>query len=370
MRKYFTLEDITERIMLTLPVRFTREQSSNVYKFFESLADSFQIDGDKIDELIAQTNLSSASGEYLDQYIQGLIGVGRLKNSVQDVLGTEEDIEISNEVDELFLMPGFGLNRKESDPAYKSRGQYILYDYNSTKQGLKQIVIDFAFKEPTNMYTGSRRGAFYSNEISHAKYFFNDPVQSYYGTYDLQAFTGFIELKERPDEELLEQLCNHIANAKAYGIQIYIKYPLKEYAYNFVEQVDTTDSLSIDSVSDSQNVLVTDVFDYQVITVEIVQLSINFTDNALASESLSRNDTAQSQNVLAVDNLEFIIIYKPQLIELSLAHTSRATDNLSYIIINKVDISDSARAIDSVSYRVYNIALVGSAIIGISNITE
>lgn len=351
MRKFFTLEDITERIMLTLPVRFSREQSSNVYKFFESLADSFQIDADKIDELIAQTNLSSASGEYLDQYIQGLIGIGRLKNSVQDVLATEEDVEISTEEDEFFLMPWLGLNRKESDPAYKDRGDYILYKYNPTSAGLRQIVIDFSFQEPINMYTGSRRGAFYSNEISHSKYFFNDPAQSYYGAYDMQAFTGFIELKKRPDDELIEQLCNHIQNAKAFGIQIYIKYPLSgiedgKYVYNFEDRINITDSLSLNDISNSQNVFVTDNLQCIIITKQLIETS--FADNVTATDSLSLS-------LVSVVNL---------------TDSVSALDNLSYIITGETILGDSVVTTDSISYAAYNAALIGSAVVGNSIITQ
>lgn len=351
MRKFFTLEDITERIMLTLPVRFTREQSSNIYKFFESLADSFQIDADKIDELIAQTNLSSASGEYLDQYIQGLIGIGRLKNSVQDVLATEEDIEISNEDDDLFLMPWLGLNRKESDPAYKDRGDYILYKYNPTGTGLRQIVIDFSFQEPVNMYTGSRRGAFYSSETSHSKYFFNDPVQSYYGAYDIQAFTGFIELKKRPDDELIEQLCNHIQNAKAFGIQIYIKYPLSgiedgKYVYNFEDRINITDSLSLDDVSNSQNVFVTDSLECIIITQQLIETS--FADNVVATDSLSLL-------IVSVVNL---------------TESVSALDSLSYIINEQVALGDSVVISDNLNYSSHIVSLVGTAVVGNSIITE
>jgi hypothetical protein len=272
MRKYYTLADITERITLALPVRFTKEQSSNVYKFFESLSDSFKIDTDKIDELIAQTNLSSASGDYLDQYISGLIGVGRLKDSVQDVLATEEAIEISDEEDDLFLMPGYQAGAKESDPAYKDRYNSILYRYNSTMEGIKQIVVDFLFEEPEEIYAGSKRGVFYSSETAHSKFFFNDVGRSYYGSANTEAFVGFIQLKERPDEALIEQLCIHIENAKAYGIKVCIKYPLVgiadgKYVYNFQEQVIAAQSLSTNQTTQSENVTATDSLSYIIINV-------------------------------------------------------------------------------------------------------
>ena len=272
MRKYFTLADITNRILLALPVRFTKEESSNVYKFFESMADSFYINAEKIDELIAQTNLSSASGDYLDDYVQGLAGIGRLKSSVQDVLDTEDNQDITNEDNIVMLTPGFQQGIKESDPAYKDRFLNVLYTYNSTKSGIKNIIIDFAFQEPKEMSTGVKRGAFYSSTTSHSKYFYNDPTYSHYGSYDIAAFTGFIELSQKPDDDLLEQLCIHIQNAKAFGIQIYIKYPLVgildgSYVYNIIDEVVTRDTIAVDQTAQTQTVTATDSLTYIIISV-------------------------------------------------------------------------------------------------------
>lgn len=272
MRKDFTLADITKRIMLVLPVRFTQEESSNVYKFFETLSHSFQIDADKIDELIAQTNLTTATGSYLDQYIQGLAGFGRLKNSIQDTLETESDIEILSEDDVEILTPGYQSGVPETDTAYRDRYLNVLYTYDSTKTGLRSVIIDFAFQDPKEMYSGSRRGGFYSSTSSHSKYFFNDPVYSHYGSGDPGYFTGYIELAVRPDEELIDQLCLHVENAKAYGIQLYIKYPLVgildgSYVYSFTDEIVTRDLLSIDQTAQAQNVTATDSLSYIIISV-------------------------------------------------------------------------------------------------------
>ena len=258
--------------MLTLPVRFTQEESSNVYKFFETLSHSFQIDTDKIDELIAQTNLTTATGAYLDEYIQGLVGFGRLKNSIQDTLETESDIEIISEDDVEILTPGYQSGVIETDTAYRDRYLNVLYTYNSTKSGISSVIVDFAFQTPKEMYSGSRRGAFYSSPSSHSKYFFNDPSYSHYGSGDPGYFTGYIELTQRPDEELIEQLCTHVQNAKAYGIQLYIKYPLVgvvdgSYIYNFVDEIVVRDSVSSELVAQTQNVTATDSLSYIIISV-------------------------------------------------------------------------------------------------------
>lgn len=258
--------------MLTLPVRFTQEESSNVYKFFETLSHSFQIDADKIDELIAQTNLTTATGAYLDQYIQGLAGFGRLKNTIQDTLETETDIEIISEDDVEILTPGYQAGVVETDTAYRDRYLNVLYTYNSTKSGIASIIVDFAFQQPKEMYSGSRRGAFYSSTSSHSKYFFNDPAYSHYGSGDPGYFTGYIELTQKPDNELIDQLCLHVQNAKAYGIQLYIKYPLVgvvdgSYVYSFVDEIVTRDLLSSDQTAQTQTVTATDNLSYIIISV-------------------------------------------------------------------------------------------------------
>jgi len=160
--KNFTLQDITKRIMLSLPSRFTRDEQSNVYKLFESIADVFKIDTDKIDELILQTNLETASGAYLDQYISGLAGFGRLNSSFQAMLETEDDFDIIAEDGSRLYLPDYQEGVPEDDDQYRDRFQSVIYEYNSTKSGLQQIVIDFAFEDPLDMYAGVQRGSYYS----------------------------------------------------------------------------------------------------------------------------------------------------------------------------------------------------------------
>jgi hypothetical protein len=164
--KNFTLQDITKRIMLSLPSRFTREEQSNVYKFFESIADVFKIDADKIDELILQTNLETASGTYLDQYISGLAGFGRLNASYQSMLETEDDFNIIAEDGSRLYLPDYQEGVQEDDDQYRDRFQSVIYEYNSTKRALEQIVVDFAYEYPIDMYAGVQRGAYYSTSAS------------------------------------------------------------------------------------------------------------------------------------------------------------------------------------------------------------
>lgn len=223
--KNFSLSDITKRIMLTLPSRFSREDSSNVYKFFETISDTFKLNLDKIDEVITQSNLDTASGEYLDQYISGLAGFGRLKSNYQGNLGTEDSFEIITEDGDSLYLPEIYLNETESDQEYRERYLDILYTYNPTKSGLTQIVIDFAYVNPSDMYASARRGSYTSGQTQHSKYFFTDSKFSYYGSGSASPYVGFIELSQRPNDYVIDLLCDHISKAKGFGIKIFLKYP-------------------------------------------------------------------------------------------------------------------------------------------------
>jgi len=238
--KNFTLQDITKRIMLSLPSRFIRDEQSNVYKFFESIADVFKIDTDKIDELILQTNLETASGAYLDQYISGLAGFGRLNSNYQAMLETEDDFDIIAEDGSRLYLPDYQTGIQEDDIQYRERFQSVIYDYNSTRVGLRQIVVDFAYEYPTDMYAGSKRGAYYSIETIHAKNFFNDPSTGRYGAGGDVAFIGYIELTRKPSDDVLEILCNHLTAVKAWGIKLYLKYPANVIEIDIVESVIAT----------------------------------------------------------------------------------------------------------------------------------
>lgn len=250
--KNFTLSDVTRRIMLTLPARFTRDEQSSVYKFFESISEVFKIDTDKIDELITQTNLETASGAYLDQYISGLAGFGRLNSTYQAMLETEDDFDIIDEDGSRLYLPDYQEGVPEDDNQYRDRYQDVLYNYNSTKQGLRQVVIDFAYEDPTDMYAGTKRGAYYSIETLHARHYFNDALTGTYGTGGDVAFVGYIELTRRPNEELIDILCKHLTDAKAWGIKLYLKYPPEIFELEFRDTVVSRDPLTLTNYLQSE----------------------------------------------------------------------------------------------------------------------
>lgn len=263
--KNFNLQDITSRIILSLPSRFSREEETNVYKFFETLADTFKINTDKIDELITQTNLDTASGSYLDQYISGLAGFGRLNSTFQSILQTEDEFDIVLEQEEGYLyLPDFSSGAVETDGEYRDRYKSVLYTYNSTRTGLRQIIIDFFYEDPTDMYAGSKRGAYSSNITQHARYYHNDSIYSKYGAGGNTAFIGYIELTRKPDEGIIDILCNHLAAAKACGIKLYLKYPATVLDFNVYDSVIATDPLDYGSEQQLQSVGAGETLTYSV----------------------------------------------------------------------------------------------------------
>ncbi len=192
----YTLSEITNRIILNLPVRFIKDESSNVYKLFQAIADGFMISTTQIDELFRQTSLTTATGSYTDEYISSLSAIGRYKEGV--------------------VYP----NNDETDEDYKQRYKNTIYVYNSTKLGLKQIVIDMLGNEPFDMYTGSKKGAF-----ANGRYYYNSGFGAVYGDGEDNPFVGYIEFLRRPAPIYLEELRKTINKCRGYGITIYLKYP-------------------------------------------------------------------------------------------------------------------------------------------------
>lgn len=191
----FTAENIIDRVMLFLPSRFTRSEESTLYKFIYGIASALKLNSDAVDELFRQTNLTTSSGEYTDMYIEDLADLGR-KNG-------------------------------ESDANYKDRYYKNVFIYNSTADGIRQIVIDIEGESPEGMYSAGKRGAFLDS-----RYYFNDTnLRSTYGDKDAAPFTGYIHLKQKPRASTLDELCKTINRNKAVGTNIYFFYPELSYGY-------------------------------------------------------------------------------------------------------------------------------------------
>lgn len=207
----FSLSDITRRIIINLPVKFNAEDGTNVYKFFEAIANGFQITSDKIDELAMQTNLVTATGVYVDNYINGLADMGRYASGV------------------------VYLDANETDQQYKDRFNNTIYVHNSTKPGLQQIFIDFFESTPRYMYTGTRNGAF-----ADAEYFYDTGIEALWGADSYQPYTGYIELYRKPNDWILDQLLVALRKAQGYGVDLFIVYPdpaleVEELTIDFTE---------------------------------------------------------------------------------------------------------------------------------------
>lgn len=192
----FTLANITDRILLTLPSKFTKESTSNVYKFFEAIGNAFLITTEQIDELFRQTNLDTATGAYVDDYVGQLAKLGRFRT------GTVY------------------LDADETDTALKTKYKRTISVYNSTKEGLSQIVIDFNGTRPMNMYIGKKRGAY-----ANARYYFNSGSLATYGSAVNNPFVGYIEFSRRPNSWILAEMRKTLNKCRGYGIKIYLKYP-------------------------------------------------------------------------------------------------------------------------------------------------
>jgi hypothetical protein len=183
------LPDIVQRIMMVLPVKFTTGTNSNVYGLLTGIAAALKLNTDMVDELFRQTNLVSSSGQYVDDYITGLSGIGR--------------------------------KPLETDAAYKTRYRNKIFKYNCTQTGMQNIVIDITGKAPLGVYNSGKRGAYLN-----ARQYYDDP--SYLATYgDLYPvpFTGYIQLANKPSPLVSIELSKLISAAKAAGIQIYLSYP-------------------------------------------------------------------------------------------------------------------------------------------------
>lgn len=187
----FTGDQIADRINLVLPAKFSRDHASNIWKMLRSLAEVFKINTDGIDELFQQTNISTASGSFLDDYINDLSNIAR-------------------KVD-------------ETDEDYRLRYFRNVFVYSGTKDGMKNIVFDILGYNPLALVSKERGARF------DAHYYFNDTAgMSTYGDPNGTAFVGYIYLTSRPSAALLDELCTVINQHKVQGVRIYLKF--KNYA--------------------------------------------------------------------------------------------------------------------------------------------
>ena len=184
----FNTQDIIERLYLVMPSKFTREDTSNLYAFFSGVSEVLKINTDLHDDLVNQTNLYTASGSYVDTYIEDLSGLGR-----------EEG---------------------ESDEDYKQRYWNYTFKYNCSKAGIEQIVVDFMGKKPLSMYAVQKRGAY-----RNGRYYYNNGFASTYGSSTWDPYIAYIQFGRKPNKFILNDVCKAVEFAKASGVKIYLRYP-------------------------------------------------------------------------------------------------------------------------------------------------
>jgi hypothetical protein len=207
--KNFQISDIVDRIYMTLPTKFTRDASSNLYAFLSGLSSALQLNDSQIDELYRQTNLITASGEYLDDYVVGLSNIGRK----------------------------YG----ESDDDYRNRYLSYTYKYGNSKQGIQNVVVDIVGNSPMAMYVGRKRGAYFNGR----KYLNSNNATCIAGASSSQAYTGYIQFSRKPNKYVLQELIETIEAAKAFGVQIYLVYPATN---NLI--IDTSSEMSSNTGSE------------------------------------------------------------------------------------------------------------------------
>lgn len=206
LRLGLSRDAIASRINLTLPANVNKDETKNIFKMIRSLAEVFGINTDGIDELFLQTNLHTATGQFLDDYINDLSDIGRKVG--------------------------------ESDDTYRSRFYKNVFVYNGTRDGMKQIVYDVLGDYPVALNDKSR-GAFYDS----GEYYNSGDGGALYGGTDGQPYVGYIILPYRPTALQLEEICALVNIHKALGLVIYIKWrrytDLSGYTYKEIAELVT-----------------------------------------------------------------------------------------------------------------------------------
>jgi hypothetical protein len=194
---------VARRITLTLPSSLATSQGTSVWSLVRSMAEVFKMATDAIDELFINTNLRSATGEFLNDYVYDLTKLKRKAG--------------------------------ETDAQLRTRFGRSVFDYNATENGMENIVFDIMAETPV-LKTGMDRGAFYDS-----LYYYNDAQGiSIYGTETGTAYVGYIILDSVPTAAQIEELCETIQRHKSLGIKIYIKYRrLKDYTGSTYEEIVT-----------------------------------------------------------------------------------------------------------------------------------
>lgn len=115
-----------------------------------------------------------------------------------------------------------------------------------------------------------------------AKNYFNDPTSGRYGSGGQTSFVGFIELSRRPDDDVLNYLCQHLNAARAQGIKLYLKYPPELLTYEIYDRIlcGSAQDTEYDEVREDASVSVRDS-----LTVILDNITVAIVGSALVGTS-------------------------------------------------------------------------------------
>ena len=213
-----TTSGLVQGFLAVMPTKYTRETDSVLYNFLNGFGEVTGLNVDQINELYNKSIISRACSGDLDVLINERSKIRR-KND-------------------------------ENDADFFSRYKRWVYDYNITRAGVTQIVEDIYGEEPQRIIEWSDRNAYwadfnvtgsvsssgiayYDDDLENAAFWGNVPPED--------AFTAWIILRNRPQDEILEDLITVLTCKMITGTNIYIVFPLNgEYQYDMAESMYDT----------------------------------------------------------------------------------------------------------------------------------
>lgn len=209
-----TLNSLVESIKLTVNPVFNTSNSTMASKIFNSMCSVlFNYTQSQINQLYNNSFLTLSSGNALDAYISQFSEILR-KNS-------------------------------ESDDDFRTRYLKFHFQYNSSEEQIKNIVYDVTNENALRVINLSDRHSYWSASNLGVSGNINTKVSYYDVEYDDNkslwgdsdnnkiAYVAYIELNTRPNQPMIDELCNIISQIKVAGTKIYIKYP-QLYRYDYL----------------------------------------------------------------------------------------------------------------------------------------
>jgi len=197
------ISGIVKSIFAVFPPHYDKSVGANLYSFLAGIASGFAINIQQINELYSRSFIASAEDRDLDNLINDYTGIKRLND--------------------------------EDDEAYRDRYYKYVFEYNCTKDSIREIIYDITNGYPSRMIELNSRSAYWgkanlplSERYSGTAYYYDDIDQytPFYGSdRETKAFVGYIFLSVRPDDDVMNELCNAINLVRATGTKIYLIVP-------------------------------------------------------------------------------------------------------------------------------------------------